>query len=194
MLLKYKQTLPVKNTKVQMSLPGVTAESARLLLMDAQGLLSDPCRQATPSALQKLIEQMGFVQLDSINVVERAHHLTLASRLDDYKHEHFSWLLEQGRSLFEHWTHDASAIPTKWFAHWKPRFKRERERILNSLWWKERIGGEPDKIIDHVRERIAREGLFARRTLSTTGAALPQPGGAGSRRRRRWNSFGPLAS
>ncbi|MDQ3685251.1 MAG: winged helix DNA-binding domain-containing protein, partial [Acidobacteriota bacterium] len=143
---------------VEMSLPIVMAESARLLLMDAQGLLSDPCRQATPSALQKLIEQMGFVQLDSINVVERAHHLTLASRLDDYKHEHFAWLLEQERSLFEHWTHDASVIPTKWFAHWKPRFNRERERILNSLWWKERIGGEPDKIIDHVRERIAREG------------------------------------
>ncbi len=113
-------------------LPVVTAESARLLLLDAQGLLENPARPATPSALQELIERMGFVQLDSIYVVERAHHLTLASRLDDYKHEHFSRLLERERSLFEHWTHDASAVPTKWFAHWKPRFNRERERILNS--------------------------------------------------------------
>ncbi len=138
-------------------LPVFTAESARLLLLDAQGLLENPARQATPSALQELVEQMGFVQLDSICVVERAHHLTFASRLDNYKHEHFSYLLEQERSLFEHWTHDASVIPTKWFAHWKPHFDRERKRILNSAWWKERIGGEPDKVIDRVRERIARE-------------------------------------
>ena len=139
-------------------LPVVTAEAARLLLLDAQGLLENPVRQATPSALQKIIERIGFVQIDSINVVERAQHLTLASRLDDYKHEHFSRLLEQERSLFEHWTHDASVIPTKWFAYWKPRFIRERERLLNSPWWEERIGGEPDKLIDRVRERIAREG------------------------------------
>jgi uncharacterized protein YcaQ len=126
--------------------------------MNAQGLLDDPSRRATSSTLRKLIEQMGFIQLDSINVVERAHHLTIASRLDNYQHQHFSHLLEQDRSLFEHWTHDASAIPTKWFAHWKPRFARERDRILAKPWWVQRMSEEPDKIIKHVRERIIREG------------------------------------
>ncbi|HVG21236.1 MAG TPA: crosslink repair DNA glycosylase YcaQ family protein, partial [Blastocatellia bacterium] len=62
------------------------------------------------------------------------------------------------RSLFEHWTHDASAIPTKWFAHWKPRFRRDRERIRLQAWWRQCVGDEPDKVLDHVRERIAREG------------------------------------
>jgi uncharacterized protein YcaQ len=141
-----------------MKLPVITARDARLLLMDAQGLLADPSREATPAALQKLIERMGFVQLDSINVVERAHHLTLLSRLDDYNQEHLSRLLEKRRSLFEQWTHDASAIPTKWFAQWKPRFARQRERIRQNVWWQQRIGEEPDKVIDMVRERIRREG------------------------------------
>lgn len=141
-----------------MKLPVVTAKAARLLLMDAQGLLEDPARPATPAALQKLIEQMGFIQIDSINVVERAQHLTPASRLDNYQHEHFSHLLEKKRSLFEHWTHDASAIPTRWFAHWKPRFASERERILKKSWWRERMGENPDGIIKHVRERILLEG------------------------------------
>lgn len=141
-----------------MMLPVVTAESARLLLMGAQGLLEEPARPATPSALRKLVERMGFVQLDSINVVERAHHLTLASRLDGYRHQHFTGLLEKDRNLFEHWTHDASAIPTKWFAHWKPRFGRERQRLLNNLWWRQRIGEKPEKIIAEVRGRIAWEG------------------------------------
>jgi uncharacterized protein YcaQ len=126
--------------------------------MNAQGLLEEPSRRATPSTLRKLIEQMGFIQLDSICVVERAHHLTIASRLDNYQPEHFARLLEQDRSLFEHWTHDASAIPTKWFAHWKPRFARERDRILAKPWWRQRMGEEPDRIIQHVRERILREG------------------------------------
>jgi uncharacterized protein YcaQ len=141
-----------------MNLPVVTTEAARLLLMNAQGLLADPGRRATSATLQKLVEQMGFVQLDSINVVERAQHLTLASRLDAYRPEHLSRLLEKERSLFEHWTHDASAIPAKWFAHWKPRFAGAREIIRRKPWWQQRMGEDPDKIIAQVRERIAREG------------------------------------
>jgi uncharacterized protein YcaQ len=138
--------------------PLITAESARLLLLSAQGLLTPPTRRVTRPILRSLIEQMGFVQLDSINVVERAHHLTLASRLDSYRHEQFTQLLEEDRSLFEHWTHDASAIPTKWFAHWKPRFERNRERITQKAWWRQLIGAEPDKVIDGVRNRIVKEG------------------------------------
>ena len=136
----------------------VSAESARLLLMGAQGLLDDPGRAATVAALRKLVERMGFVQLDSINVVERAQHLTLGSRLDQYRHAHLASLLEKDRSLFEHWTHDASAVPTKWFAHWKPRFERERQRIVQNGWWRERMGGNYMKVIDEVHERIRREG------------------------------------
>jgi uncharacterized protein YcaQ len=139
-------------------LPVVKTESARRLLMDAQGLLADPRRRLSRDALRKLVERMGFVQLDSINVVERAHHLTLASRADHYRHADLQRLLEQDRTLFEHWTHDASAIPTKWFAHWKLRFARERERLRAHRWWGERMGGEPEKMLVYVRERITREG------------------------------------
>jgi len=127
--------------------------------MGAQGLLSDPARAATKAAVFELVRRMGFVQLDSINYVERAHHLTLASRLHAYRREHLARLLEHDRSLFEHWTHDASAVPTKWFAHWKPRFEWERERILNSSsWWRERMGDGHGSVLKHVRERIEREG------------------------------------
>jgi hypothetical protein len=157
-LLKCKEALSVKRTKIDMNLPVVTIEAARLLLMKAQGLLADTGRRATTATLQKIIEQMGFVQLDSINVVERAQHLTLASRLDTYRPERLSRLLEKERSLFEHWTHDASAIPTKWFAQWKPRFAAAREIIWRKPWWRERMGEDPDKVITQVRERIAREG------------------------------------
>ena len=135
----------------------ISTEAARRLFLSAQGLLADPARKATRATLAKLIEQMGFVQIDSINYVERAHHLTLGSRLDDYDREHFTHLLETKRHLFEHWTHDASAIPTAWFAHWKPRFARY-ETKLRDRWFGQRLGGEPDKMLAHVRERLVREG------------------------------------
>jgi hypothetical protein len=67
-------------------------------------------------------------------------------------------LLENERTLFEHWTHDASAIPTKWFEHWKPRFNLNKERIRQNRWWQQRIGDDPDKVIAHVRDRIAEHG------------------------------------
>jgi uncharacterized protein len=136
----------------------VPSQSARRLFLNAQGLLEDPSRKATKSTLLKLIERLGFVQVDSINVVERAHHLTLSSRLDSYSQSQLNSLLENDRSLFEHWTHDASAIPTRWIAHWKPRFKRERNRLMSNKWWRERLGDGHESMLEHVRERIAIEG------------------------------------
>lgn len=98
------------------------------------------------------------MQIDSINVVERAHHLILAARLQGYRPALLERLLERDRRLFEHWTHDASAIPTVWYRHWKPRFERYRLKVLHHPWWKERVGPDPYKVFAHVRERLRREG------------------------------------
>ncbi len=140
------------------SLPVIPAATARRLLLGAQGLLDDPRRKAAPDVLYELIERMGFVQIDSINVVERAHHLTLAARLQGYRPAMLQRLLERERRLFEHWTHDASAIPTVCYPWWKLRFERYRRRVLEHPWWLTRVGPEPQKVFDHVRDRIALEG------------------------------------
>jgi uncharacterized protein len=140
------------------SVPVIPAATARRLLLSAQGLLDDPRRRASPDVLYDLIVRMGFVQIDSINIVERAHHLTLAARLQGYKPAHFARLLEKDRRLFEHWTHDASAIPAVWYPYWKIRFERYRARVLAHPWWRERVGPDPAKTVAHVLDRIRREG------------------------------------
>ena len=86
----------------------VTAAQARRLLLDAQGLCEDPARVATPAAVLKLVTRLGFVQLDSIQRIERAHHLILGARLDGYRQATLHHLAFEKRALFEHWTHDAS--------------------------------------------------------------------------------------
>lgn len=133
--------------------PRLTASQARRLLLAGQALLGP----APPGGLEGLIGQLGYVQLDSINVVERAHHLILGCRRADYDPAQFEALLER-RRLFEHWTHDASAIPLQWYAQWKLRFPRSRARILASPWWRERMGDQAEPMLAMVLERIRREG------------------------------------
>ncbi|MES1243105.1 MAG: crosslink repair DNA glycosylase YcaQ family protein [Acidobacteriota bacterium] len=146
----------------------VPVATARRLLLGLQGLLDDPRGRVTADRLYHLIERMGFVQIDSINVVERAHHLTLASRLQNYRPSLFDRLLERDRRLFEHWTHDASAIPTVWYPYWWYRFERYNRKVREHPWWKERIGPHPDDLIDRVRERLVQQGSLMTRDFEDT--------------------------
>ena len=139
--------------------PELSAAQARRLLLGAQGLLDDPGRKAGKAAVAKLVERLGFVQVDTINVVERAHHLTLHTRLDGYRQEHLDALVERDRVLFEAFTHDASLVPVAWYAHWKPRFRRDAARLRAQAWWQHHFRGtDAEAVLRHVRARIAAEG------------------------------------
>lgn len=153
----------------------IGAAVAGRALLDAQALLDPPGRRATVSSVQKLIERIGFVQIDSINVVERAHHLTLFSRLSGYRPAMLTELLERRRSLFEHWTHDASAIPTQWFPHWRPRFVRYRDRSQRNAWWVARLGDDAERLIAEIREHVERHGPVQSRDFERDAGALPPP-------------------
>jgi uncharacterized protein YcaQ len=140
------------------SVPILSARDARILLLAGQGLLDDPARRAGPQAVAKIATQLGFVQVDSIQRIERAHHLILGARLDGYRAAHLDHATFRLRALFEHWTHDASLIPTEWFHHWKPRFERSDDRLRRSSWFSRRMGSDADSVVARVHERIHREG------------------------------------
>jgi hypothetical protein len=96
---------------------------------------------------------LGFVQVDSINTVERAHHLILFSRNHTYRHGQLSHLVERTAALFENWTHDASIIPTRFYPYWMCRFARERETLRERWrkWHREGFEAVLDRVLDHVR-------------------------------------------
>lgn len=146
----------------------ITSAQARHLLMLGQGLLTDPEGPAGPARVLEVVEALGFVQVDSINVLERAHHLTLHARLHEYRHEALRELLEGERRLFEQWTHDASVIPLRWYPHWHPRFKSAATRIRANAWWRQRMGSRPDRVLRQVLDRIERQGPMQSRDFDTS--------------------------
>jgi len=153
------------------SIPVVSAEAARTLLMDAQGLLQRTDQPATSRRVYSLIERMGFVQLDTITVVERAHHHILFTRLDRYRPGVLERLHHDERLLFEHMTHDASLIPVKWFPQWRHRFSRPH----SNAWLRQKLGEDPGRVIAEVRERIRRDGEGMAKSFERDGQA---PAGA----------------
>ena len=128
--------------------------SARRLFLDRHGLIEQPSGPSKGADLLDLIQRLGFVQLDSINTVARAHDLILHARRPSYRPGHLKRLYERDRGLFEHWTHDAAVIPMAFYPHWQLRFQRDAE-LLKSRWrnWR-RDGFEQqfDTVMNHVRD------------------------------------------
>lgn len=106
-------------------LPRLANRSARRLFLQRHGLGRPPQEED----LAGLIERLGFVQIDSIATVERAYHMILAARRKSYRPQQLDDLLEGRRTLFEHWTHDASVVPMSFYPHWRLRFRRDVERL-----------------------------------------------------------------
>jgi uncharacterized protein YcaQ len=129
---------------------------ARNLFLDRHALAEAPVGPASGAALQNLVDRIGFVQVDSINTVARAHEMILWSRRQSFRPSALKRLLEQERSLWEHWTHDASILPSRLHGIWQHRFARDAERLHQNWrrWFREGYEAQFDGILD----RIAREG------------------------------------
>lgn len=141
----------------------VSNTDARRIFLNRQGLAAPPNRALGKQGLLDLIHDLGFVQIDSISTVERAHHQILFSRNQTYRREHLTELLEKDGALFEHWTHDASILPSAFFRYWKHRFAR-REPVLKERWRKWQGEGF-DSTFEETLQRIAEGGGVMSRDL-----------------------------
>jgi len=89
------------------------------LFFERQHLDRPRTRRLTAASLVRFAEDVGGIQLDSINVLERAHHLTLWSRFGAYDLEALERLVYRRRLLFEYWAHAACLVPTTHFPMWR---------------------------------------------------------------------------
>jgi uncharacterized protein len=135
----------------------ITAEQARRLVLALQGLADPPRRKLTADGLLALIERMGFVQVDSVNVVARAHHMILFARNQTYRPALLQRLLEREARLFENWTHDAAIIPTRYYPYWQVRFERDRARLAGRYhkWFGVHADERVEAMLAHIRQNGA---------------------------------------
>lgn len=140
-----------------MNLPVIDNQSARRLFLDAHALMERPTGLGKGADLADLIGRLGFVQVDSVNTMARAHDLILWSRQNAYRPEALRMLNDRDRATFEHWTHDAAVIPAAFFPYWRLRFARDRARLRER--WKDWHGSafhaEIDTVLRHVSDHGA---------------------------------------
>ncbi|EBA12120.1 winged helix-turn-helix domain-containing protein [Roseobacter sp. CCS2] len=139
-----------------MSVPVLYNIAARHVFLAKHGLASRPSGPGKGADLKGVIDNLGFVQLDSVNTFARAHDLILWSRRQQFRPKALQHLLHRDRQVFEHWTHDAATIPIESFAHWRLRFARDAVRMEQR--WKEWRRGDFMAKIDDVLRQISDDG------------------------------------
>lgn len=102
-----------------MTAPRFPLRAAAALFLERQWLDRPRGRRLTAATLAAFAERTGGIQLDSINVIERAHHLTLWNRFGPYRRESLRRLIEKQRVLFEYWAHAACLVPASDLPAWR---------------------------------------------------------------------------
>ncbi|MFW2512914.1 winged helix-turn-helix domain-containing protein [Demequina sp. SO4-13] len=137
------------------------AAQARRIFLDAQSLArSRPARRARAADFDTYLRRQGVLQLDTVNVLARAHYLPLYSRLGPYTPadlDSFLWGDERGHSehAFEHWGHEASVMP-------RELLPMLHHRMVGASNWKARtvaqLEAERPGLLAAVRAAVERDG------------------------------------
>jgi uncharacterized protein YcaQ len=141
---------------------------ARRIALAAQGFGAPRSEgEASKREVRRLIERLGAVQIDSVNVLARAHTLPAFSRLGRYRTEDLAALAYGGRrrALFEYWGHEASLLPVALqpLLRWRMERAARGEGIYAGL---ATFGREREALIDEVRREIADRGPLSAGELS----------------------------
>ena len=124
---------------------------ARRIWLRAQRLDAREPFGAGPAATPAAVEHLGYVQIDTIHVIERCHHHILYSRIPTYHREHLHRAQSVDKSVFEYWTHALAYVPTRDL----PFFVREmnRRRRSPSTWFGEVPKADLRRVLSLLRKQ-----------------------------------------
>ena len=137
-----------------MTRPFLDNQRARRLFLDRHLLLRQGSGSGRGEDLDRVLDALGFVQVDSVNTLARAHDLSLWSRRGQYRPKALENLVARRRSAFEHWTHDASVIPMAFYPMWRKKFTRDEAR-MRARWPAARRAGweaEIEQVLRHIAD------------------------------------------
>jgi len=139
--------------------PTLTVAQARRLWLRAQRLDSSAPFGDGPEATRAAVTHLGYVQIDTINVIERSHHHILYTRIPAYRREHLRQAQSVDKTVFEYWTHALSYLPTAdlpFFLGTMRRYRKESHPWYN---------GVKKRDLRKVVTRIRRNGALTIRDI-----------------------------
>ncbi|NKB67393.1 MAG: hypothetical protein GKR89_10060 [Candidatus Latescibacteria bacterium] len=133
------------NTPMDLSLA-----QARHLALHTQGLTTNAADANTT------FDRLGYVQIDTIAVIERAHHHILWTRQNNYTTDQLNDLQMHQRTIFEYWAHAAAFLPMADYRYYRPRMLATRKSERHIQWRRDN-----SRLVRQVLQRIRKEGALA---------------------------------
>lgn len=131
----------------------ISLAAARRLAIAAQGLGGRGRLPRGKEGAARIVERLGYVQIDTISTLQRAHHHILWSRRPDYTPQMLHELQAQDRRVFEYWTHAAALVPMRDYRFYLPRMRRYAESAGIRGFLKENA-----RLVGEMLARIGSEG------------------------------------
>jgi len=154
----------------------LSVAEARLAALAAQGFSGTRTVPADRRALRGLVERLGVVQIDSVNVLVRSHYLPAFSRLGAYDRDAFDALAHRApRAVFEYWGHEASLLPVALHPLFRWRMARAHEHAWGRM---RRIARKKPELVRDVLAIVRERGPIAASDIELAEAK--------QRRKRGW--------
>jgi uncharacterized protein YcaQ len=131
----------------------ITQPAARRIWLHAQKLDTPAPFGSGPGATPAAIRHLGYVQIDTIHVIERCHHHILFTRIPEYRREHLHRAQSIDRTVFEYWTHALAYIPIEDMRYYVRAMRRYWQ--LRSVWFTNVKDNEVRKVLTRIRRNGA---------------------------------------
>ena len=128
----------------------ISLKEARYLNLHSQLLLGKP-EVNSKRGLLNIIERLGYIQIDTISIIERAHKHILWTRFPGFKNEMLDDLIDKDKKVIEFWDHAAAYLPA---AHYRFTLPRKQMYRRKYLYWEKKN----KKLLKFIFDRIKNEG------------------------------------
>lgn len=139
----------------------IPVQAARCLAVSCQGLGDPWVLPEGREGAARIIDRLGYVQIDTISVVQRAHHHVIWSRHPGYEPRMVDELLKD-RRVFEFWAHAASYLPMSDYRFTIPHMMAFARRPSRQAWMRDN-----EKLVRTVLGRIREEGALSSSDFKT---------------------------